>query len=135
MYVYTAANYETGKTEILSRRKRQLDLAGFEAMAAKISASSVCGDARLNSDKKPGESVTVNAARYTEAWRFYKTLCVIPDMLVKNKQGFGRTIRTERDTAVIAMLDYRLREGAPYRGVLPFSVAKSDSVLSEFSAR
>jgi ATP-dependent DNA helicase DinG len=48
----------------------------------------------------------------------YKTLCVMPDMLVKNKQGFGRAIRTECDTAVIAMLDCRLREGAPYRGVL-----------------
>jgi ATP-dependent DNA helicase DinG len=45
----------------------------------------------------------------------YKRLCVIPDMLVKDKQGFGRALRTELDTAVIAMLDSRLREGAPYR--------------------
>jgi ATP-dependent DNA helicase DinG len=75
MYVYTAANYETGsKTEILSRRKKQLDVGCFEAMAAKISASSVCGDTRLNSDKNPGESVTVNTAEDTARQIFTEIL-------------------------------------------------------------
>jgi ATP-dependent DNA helicase DinG len=67
----------------------------------------------------------------------YKELCVVPDMLVKNRQGFGRAIRTEYDTAVIAMLDCRLREGAPYRdrvlaSLPPCEVASSVSAVSRF---
>ena len=49
----------------------------------------------------------------------YKTQALVPDMLVKLKQGFGRLIRTETDTGVCAILDSRVREGAPYHdGVL-----------------
>ncbi|MDL2293385.1 ATP-dependent DNA helicase [Ruminococcaceae bacterium OttesenSCG-928-D13] len=45
----------------------------------------------------------------------YKDSVVLPDMLVKLKQGFGRLIRTETDSGVVALLDCRAREGAPYR--------------------
>jgi len=45
----------------------------------------------------------------------YKARCIIPDMLVKDKQGFGRAIRSENDTAVIAFLDCRMRVGAAFR--------------------
>jgi len=44
----------------------------------------------------------------------YKTQVLVPDMLVKLKQGFGRLIRTESDTGVCAILDSRARVGAPY---------------------
>lgn len=44
----------------------------------------------------------------------YKTQALVPDMLVKLKQGFGRLIRTETDTGVVALLDSRARCGAPY---------------------
>lgn len=44
----------------------------------------------------------------------YKAQALVPDMLVKLKQGFGRLIRTETDTGVCAILDSRAREGAPY---------------------
>jgi len=57
MYVYTAINLTTGKSEILSRRKKQLAEDGHKDMAAKISVSPIRGDGLLNIDKKPGESM------------------------------------------------------------------------------
>ncbi|MDL2238488.1 ATP-dependent DNA helicase [Christensenellaceae bacterium OttesenSCG-928-K19] len=44
----------------------------------------------------------------------YKAQALVPDMLVKLKQGFGRLIRTEADTGVCAILDSRARKGAAY---------------------
>lgn len=44
----------------------------------------------------------------------YKNQALVPDMLVKLKQGFGRLIRTETDTGVCAILDSRARKGAAY---------------------
>lgn len=44
----------------------------------------------------------------------YKAKALVPDMLVKLKQGFGRLIRAEADTGVCAILDSRARKGAPY---------------------
>ncbi len=44
----------------------------------------------------------------------YKAQALVPDMLVKLKQGFGRLIRTETDTGVCAVLDSRAKMGAPY---------------------
>jgi ATP-dependent DNA helicase DinG len=53
----------------------------------------------------------------------YKTHALIPDMLIKLLQGFGRLIRTETDTGVCAILDCRAYPGAAYcrpvLGVLP----------------
>lgn len=49
----------------------------------------------------------------------YKSKVLVPDMLVKLKQGFGRLIRTEKDTGVCAILDSRANErGAYHRHVL-----------------
>jgi ATP-dependent DNA helicase DinG len=45
----------------------------------------------------------------------YKTKVVVPDMLLKLKQGFGRLIRMEADTGVCAILDIRARTGGSYR--------------------
>lgn len=45
----------------------------------------------------------------------YKNRVVVPEMLMKLKQGFGRLIRTETDTGVVALLDSRVREGGAYR--------------------
>lgn len=54
-----------------------------------------------------------------ETMETYKSKALIPDMLVKLKQGFGRLIRTETDTGVCAVLDCRANEkGAYYRQVL-----------------
>jgi len=47
--------------------------------------------------------------------KIYKTRAIIPDMLVKLKQGWGRLLRIENDTGVCAILDSRVRIGAPYR--------------------
>ena len=44
----------------------------------------------------------------------YKNQVLVPDMLVKLKQGFGRLIRMETDTGVCAILDSRARKGAAY---------------------
>ena len=39
---------------------------------------------------------------------------VVPEMQVKLKQGFGRAIRTETDTCVVAILDERAAKGGRY---------------------
>lgn len=49
----------------------------------------------------------------------YIRTVVIPDMQVKLRQGFGRAIRTETDTCVVSILDYRAAPGERYhRAVL-----------------
>lgn len=40
---------------------------------------------------------------------------LVPEMFVKLKQGFGRLIRTETDTGVVAILDCRVSKGGHYR--------------------
>jgi ATP-dependent DNA helicase DinG len=45
----------------------------------------------------------------------YKRRVVVPEMLIKLKQGFGRLIRTETDTGVAAILDSRAGGNGPYR--------------------
>ena len=39
----------------------------------------------------------------------------VPEMQIKLKQGFGRAIRTEADTCIIAILDERAAKGQRYR--------------------
>ena len=58
MYVYTATNLSTGRSEILSRRKNQLagSIAAHTSMAEKINASPIRGDAVYTTEKKPGEA-------------------------------------------------------------------------------
>jgi ATP-dependent DNA helicase DinG len=45
----------------------------------------------------------------------YKRRVVVPEMLIKLKQGFGRLIRTETDTGVVAILDSRANSSGAYR--------------------
>lgn len=45
----------------------------------------------------------------------YINSVIVPEMLVKLKQGFGRLIRTETDTGVVALLDFRIWDGRAYR--------------------
>jgi len=45
----------------------------------------------------------------------YKSRVVVPEMLIKLKQGFGRLIRTEKDTGVVAILDSRANSAGAYR--------------------
>lgn len=45
----------------------------------------------------------------------YKARVVVPEMLIKLKQGFGRIIRTETDTGVVAILDSRANSRGAYR--------------------
>ncbi|MDR1439327.1 MAG: ATP-dependent DNA helicase [Clostridiales bacterium] len=67
----------------------------------------------------------------------YKAKALVPDMLVKLKQGAGRLIRTETDTGVIAILDSRARmSGAYHRQVLaalpPFRAAHGIGDIEKF---
>ena len=39
---------------------------------------------------------------------------IIPEMQKKLRQGFGRSIRTEQDSCVVALLDERAAPGAKY---------------------
>lgn len=45
----------------------------------------------------------------------YKTRVIVPEMLIKLKQGFGRLIRTEKDTGVVAIFDSRAGKNGAYR--------------------
>jgi ATP-dependent DNA helicase DinG len=45
----------------------------------------------------------------------YKWKVIVPEMLIKLKQGFGRLIRTETDTGVVAILDRRANMDGAYR--------------------
>jgi ATP-dependent DNA helicase DinG len=45
----------------------------------------------------------------------YKARVVVPEMLIKLKQGFGRLIRTVTDSGVVAILDCRVNGFGAYR--------------------
>lgn len=45
----------------------------------------------------------------------YKNAVIIPEMLVKLMQGFGRLIRSMSATGVVAILNSCVRKGGPYR--------------------
>jgi len=45
----------------------------------------------------------------------YKRRVIVPEMLIKLKQGFGRLIRTEKDTGAIVILDSRVNSRGIYR--------------------
>ena len=67
----------------------------------------------------------------------YKNQILVPDMLVKLKQGFGRLIRMETDTGVCAILDSRARMGAVYHDSvldsLPVCPASNDiEIITDF---
>ena len=67
----------------------------------------------------------------------YIRAAVVPEMLVKLKQGFGRLIRTVTDTGVVAILDSRANGRGAYRSrvlaALPeCGVTNSVSVVSRF---
>lgn len=47
--------------------------------------------------------------------RAFLQAVVVPEMQIKLRQGFGRAIRTETDTCVIAILDERAARGRRYR--------------------
>ncbi|MCR2026650.1 ATP-dependent DNA helicase [Anaerotruncus colihominis] len=46
--------------------------------------------------------------------RLFIKAVVVPEMQIKLKQGFGRAIRTETDTCVVAILDERVAQGKRY---------------------
>ena len=48
----------------------------------------------------------------------FKEYVIIPETLIKTKQGSGRVIRTEKDTGVIAFIDCRVSKTGSYRDYL-----------------
>ena len=46
----------------------------------------------------------------------FKQKVIIPEMLIKLKQGFGRLIRTVKDSGCVAILDSRVNKHGLYRG-------------------
>jgi ATP-dependent DNA helicase DinG len=63
----------------------------------------------------------------------YKTRAIIPDMLVKLKQGHGRLIRSESDTGVVAILDSRANYWGAYRRRVLAALPECD-VTSDMAA-
>ena len=62
---------------------------------------------------------------------------VVPEMQIKLKQGFGRAIRTETDTCVVAILDERAAQGNRYfedvKAALPeMRITGSERVVEQF---
>jgi ATP-dependent DNA helicase DinG len=45
----------------------------------------------------------------------YKAKVIVPEMLIKLKQGVGRLIRTEKDTGCGSILDSRVNKFGAYR--------------------
>ena len=67
----------------------------------------------------------------------YINHAIVPDMLVKLIQGFGRLIRTLTDSGVVAILDSRIRETGAYRDIVlralpPCSVTSSADTVRKF---
>ena len=67
----------------------------------------------------------------------YKECVINPEMLIKNKQGYGRGIRIESDTCVFAFLDCRVSKKGSYRVImlnsLPYCpVTDSMTVVENF---
>ena len=65
---------------------------------------------------------------------------VVPEMQIKLKQGFGRAIRTETDTCVVAILDERATRGNRYfedvKAALPdMRITGSERVVKQFILR
>lgn len=56
-------------------------------------------------------------SRYGSPEKF-KNAVIIPSMVVRNKQGVGRLLRTVTDTGVCTFFDIRMREGAPYHNII-----------------
>ena len=56
-------------------------------------------------------------AEYSDLHSFIRAV-VVPEMQIKLKQGFGRAIRTETDTCVIAILDERAAPGQRHFGAM-----------------
>ena len=62
---------------------------------------------------------------------------IIPDMQVKLRQGFGRAIRTETDTCVVSILDYRAAPGERYHNAVletlpPLHIARKIEDVEDF---
>ena len=60
------------------------------------------------------DSVAEFERKKHETVRAYIEASAIPEMQMKLRQGFGRAIRTETDTCVVAILDERAAPGRPY---------------------
>ena len=54
-----------------------------------------------------------NTTKYPALQDFIRAV-MVPEMQVKRRQGFGRAIRTESDTCVVAILDERAVPGGRY---------------------
>jgi ATP-dependent DNA helicase DinG len=70
----------------------------------------------------------------------YIRCVVVPEMLIKLKQGFGRLIRTVKDTGVVAIIDSRVGSGGAYRqpviNALPkCTITDCIAVMRSFMAR
>jgi ATP-dependent DNA helicase DinG len=65
----------------------------------------------------------------------YRNSILFPEMIIKLKQGHGRVLRLVSDTGVIALLDSRVRTGAPYRSKVLNALPKCFVTSSVVKAR
>ena len=67
----------------------------------------------LSSHAHPNALTEKEREKYSSLHDFIRAV-VVPEMQIKLKQGFGRAIRTESDTCVVAILDERACPGQRY---------------------
>ena len=101
------------------RKARGMTLRG---LAARLGIAPVYMS-NIETDRKPAPSQEYldmpdalkekERERYPDLHSFLRAV-VVPEMQIKLKQGFGRAIRTETDTCVVAILDERAVHGRRY---------------------
>ena len=65
----------------------------------------------------PDELREKQKGQYDSLYDFIRAI-IIPEMQIKLRQGFGRAIRTETDTCVVAILDDRAGQNGRYYGAM-----------------
>lgn len=53
---------------------------------------------------------------------------IFPEMIIKLRQGIGRLIRSENDTGLVAILDYRAGENGKYHGRIAAALAQYQQI-------
>lgn len=61
------------------------------------------------------DAISNEKQKQYESLKDFIRAVAVPDMQIKLKQGFGRAIRLETDTCVVALLDERVTRGRRYR--------------------
>ena len=103
--------YIAPKSEHLEKRVEEIHEGKFDDMIEKIMQKPITEMQELYNSTDP---VSNYERQQYPNLRDYINAEVIPEMQKKLRQGFGRAIRTEQDSCVVAILDERAGIGGKY---------------------